>query len=399
VDLSEVDLLDSAIFASERDHDVFRLLRDRSPVFWNPEPDGPGFWSLTRYGDVAAASRDHRRLGSEEGTQIASRRAEGELHSIHNMDEPGHTEMRKLIADQFAPRAVLRWRPRIQEIIDSLLDEMVERGECEFVEHAASRLPLLVLAELLGVPKPDAPLLLQWTNEMVTPDAGPLHAGEAQVLARAQLFDYFHHLVKERRHHPADDLVTLLARSCVGGRPLTEHEMDPYFLLLVVAGNETTRNLVSGGLWGLASTSGALERLRGCPDLLDTSVEEMLRWVSPVINMRRTAACDIEWHGTAIPAGDKVVLWFGSANRDERVFPDPDQFKLDRRPNNHLAFGWGNHFCLGAHLARLEVKLFFAELLRRNLVVEVTEPPVRVMSNWFRGIKKLPVRVTEVVAA
>jgi cytochrome P450 len=125
----------------------------------------------------------------------------------------------------------------------------------------------------------------------------------------------------------------------------------------------------------------------------------MLRWVSPVINMRRTAACDIEWHGIAIPAGDKVVLWFGSANRDERVFPDPDQFKLDRRPNNHLAFGWGNHFCLGAHLARLEVKLFFAELLRRNLVVEVTEPPVRVMSNWFRGIKKLPVRVTEVVAA
>jgi cytochrome P450 len=391
VEVAEVDLLDGRLFAEERDHEAFRLLRDRYPVFWNPEPDGPGFWSLTRYDDVAAAARDHRRLGSEDGTQIASRRAEGELHSIHNMDEPRHSQMRKIIADQFAPRAVTRWQRRIEEVARALLDDMTDRGECDFVEHVASRLPLLVFAELLGVPRPDAPLLLQWTNRMV--------AGEDQAAARTELFDYFHGLVDDRRHDPADDLITVLVQAQLDGRPLTEAELDPYFILLVVAGNETTRNLLSGGLWALASTPNAIDTLRQHPEHLGPAIEEMLRWASPVTHMRRTALSELDVHSTRIQPGDKVVLWFSSANRDERVFPEPDRFIIDRSPNNHLGLGWGSHFCLGAHLARLEVKVFFSELLRRDLAIEITEPPVRLESNWFRGITELGVRTTEKVSA
>jgi cytochrome P450 len=346
---------------------------------------------------VAAAARDHRRLGSHAGTEIASRRAEGEgQHSIHNMDEPDHGKMRSVIAGQFTRRAVLRLLPRIQEISEALLDEMVDRRECDFVEQAASKLPLLIVAELLGVPREDAPLLFDWTNQFVSLDP-EIDNADRRAGARQELSGYFRALAQERRRSGADDVVTALVRASLGDRSLTDEELDPYFILLVVAGNETTRNLMSGGLWGLASTAGAFDQLRNSPNQLDTAVEEMLRWVSPVINMRRTALCDLEWHETRISAGDKVVLWFGSANRDERVFDEPDTFKVDRHPNDHLACGWGNHFCLGAHLARLEVKTFFAEVLRRGLDIYVTTPPVRVMSNWFRGIRTLPVQVTQTV--
>jgi cytochrome P450 len=314
------------------------------------------------------------------------------------MDEPDHSRMRSLIAGQFTRRSVLRLVPRIQEISASILDGMLDREECDFVEQVACRLPLLVLAELLGVPREDAPLLFDWTNQFVVVDPGAGNA-DRRAGARQELSGYFRGLAEQRRSRGADDLVTALVHASVEGRPLTDEELDPYFILLVVAGNETTRNLLSGGLWGLASTTGPLDQLHRSPELLDVAIEEMLRWVSPVINMRRTALCDLEWNGTRIQAGEKVVLWFGSANRDERVFDDPDTFKVDRRPNEHLGFGWGNHFCLGAHLARLEANTFFAEVLRRGLDIEITAPPVRVRSNWFRGIRTLPVHVSQRVKA
>ncbi|QAY62288.1 cytochrome P450 [Xylanimonas allomyrinae] len=390
--LDSIDLLDVRPFAEGRDGEAFRVLRDRAPVFWNDEPDGPGFWSVTRYADVDAVAKDAATFSSADGTQIASRRAEGANHSMHNMDAPRHLLLRKIMVPHFTPRRVAGWEGRIGDVVASLVDEAVACGELDFVATVAERLPLLVFAAMLGVPSQDAPRLLRWTNMIASEDPDHATTPDALVTARAELFDYFHALGAERLAAPQDDLVSVLMHAEVEGLRLRPEELDPFFLLLTVAGNETTRNLLSGGVEALGR-HGLWPALASRPQVLPAAIEEMLRWVSPVINMRRTATVDTRLHGTHIAAGQKVVLWFASANRDERVFADADTFVLDRHDNPHLAFGAGPHFCLGAHLARLEVRLFFQELLRRGVAFEPAGEPDWLLSNWFRGIKRLPVRV------
>ncbi|KMS88800.1 cytochrome P450 [Prauserella rugosa] len=392
-----VDLLDVEVFAESRDGDMFRRLRDEAPLFWNPGPgDENGFWSLTRYADIEAVAKDPDSFCNGEGTQIASRRAEGSgPRQIHNMDEPDHGPMRRLLTSTFSPRAVERLTERVEQVTTKLLDEALELGEFDFVKVVSSRLPLLVFAPLLGVPTEDADLLLRWTNESSSEDPEYSAGPETAAKAREELFAYYTDLTAQRRACPRDDVVSTLVQAEVNGAPLTQEWLNPYYMVLTVAGNETTRNLLSGSV-NILSQRDLWPALRsGDHALLRSGIEEMVRWVSPVVHMRRTATTDVELHGQTVKAGEKVVLWFASANRDERVFAEPEEFRLDRKPNRHLGFGAGPHFCLGAHLARMETRVFYEQVLARDIHIELLGEPDRLQSNWFRGIKHLPVRVTQ----
>ncbi len=393
---ADIDLLDAQVFADVRDGASFRTLRDDAPLFWNDEPgDAPGFWSVTRYADVEALAKDPDRFRNADGTQIPSRRAEGDgPRQIHNMDAPEHAPMRRILTKTFMPRHVETLGDRVEQVTAQLLDEALELGEFDFVKVIASRLPLLVFAPMLGVPTEDADLLLRWTNEISSEDPEYAAAPGTMEKARAELFAYYADLTEKRRAEPLDDIVSTLVAAEMDGERLELDRLLPYYLVLTVAGNETTRNLLSGSVHEL-SARGLWPRLRSEPGLLRSGIEEMVRWVSPVVHMRRTAAVDLEMHGRTVRAGDKVVLWFASANRDERVFDAPDEFRLDRAPNKHLGFGAGPHFCLGAHLARMETRVFYEQMIARGVRIEVLGEPDRLLSNWFRGIKRLPVRVTQ----
>ena len=339
-----VDLLDARLFAAGDDGAVFRRLRDEDPLFWNPGPgEERGFWSLTRHADVEAAAKDAARFGNAEGTQIPSRRAEGTgPRQIHNMDAPEHGPMRRLLTRTFLPRSVEKLDARVEEVTTALLDEALELGEFDFVKVISARLPLLVFAPMLGVPVEDADLLLRWTNESASEDPEYSAGPETAARAREEMFAYFAELTRARRAQPADDIVSTLVAAEIDGAPLTQEWLNPYYLVLTVAGNETTRNLLSGSVAALGERD-LWPALRADPGgLLRSGIEEMVRWTSPVVHMRRTATEDVELHGRTVRAGEKVVLWFASANRDERVFDAPDEFRLDRTPNRHLGFGAGH---------------------------------------------------------
>jgi Cytochrome P450 len=392
-----IDLLDAHVFAEGRDGDEFRALRDSAPLFWQPGPgEERGFWSLTRYADIETVAKDPDRFCNGEGTQIASKRAEGTgPRQIHNMDAPQHGPMRRILTSTFAPRAVEKLVPRVEEVTTALLDEALELGEFDFVKVISSRLPLLVFAPMLGVPVEDADLLLRWTNESSSEDPEYSAGPETAATARDELFAYYGDLTATKRACPADDVVSTLVRAEVDGEHLTQEWLNPYYMVLTVAGNETTRNLLSGSVAILGQRDLWPQLRAGGHGLLRSGLEEMVRWVSPVVHMRRTATTDVELHGQTVRAGEKVVLWFASANRDERVFDAPEEFRLDRTPNRHLGFGAGPHFCLGAHLARMETRVFYEQVLARDIHIELLGEPDRLLSNWFRGIKRLPVRVTQ----
>ncbi|MFC5065193.1 cytochrome P450 [Actinomycetospora atypica] len=393
---ASIDLTDVSVFAQGRDAEVLRLLRDDHPLHWNPEPDGgPGFWSVTRYADVrrVASGTD---VTVREGTQIPSRRAEGEgARSIHHLDAPEHMKLRRLVVPALRPAAVKHWEAEIVAVVDELLDPWIGAGEFDLVAEIAAQLPLLVLGRLLGVPAADCPDILRWTNQMASADPEYSAGPETAARARDEVFAYFRELESARREAPDDGLVSVLARAEVDGCPLTRGQLDAYYLVLMVAGNETTRNLVSGGVHALNQFPGSWGWVTADPATrLCPAVEEMLRWVSPVLCMRRTATQPLELHGRTVSPGEKIVMWFASGNRDERVFSDPDRFRPDRDEGDHLGFGWGAHACLGAHLARLETTVFFRRLAERGLVVEQTGEIDRLASNFFRGTKHLPVRIT-----
>lgn len=392
--VADVDLNDLSLIEADRETDSYDALRSTAPVYWNaPSELGPGFWALTRYEDVKAAATDAERLSSASGTQIVDRKVEGKLASLHNMDDPEHAELRKVSVPYLRAVKVKQWQEVIAASVATLLDEAEQRQRFDMVEVVSSRLPMLVLAQVLGVPAVDAPRMVDWTNRLTSAD--PDHTVDAAALAEAreEVMDYFAHLTEERRRSPQNDLVSVLANGQKNGRPLTWEELAAYYIVLVAAGNETTRHLVSGATLALHRTPGSWDRILDDEALLSPAVEEMFRWVSPVAAMRRTAVTDLEIGRTGIAAGDKVVLVFAAANRDPEVFNDPSAFRIDRTPNEHLTFGWGIHFCLGAHLARAEVRAFWSEARRRGLRLVVTGEPVRVRHNLFRGWSSLPVQV------
>lgn len=389
-----IDLTDMQPFVAGRQYKLYRALREHDPLHWNDETDGGrGFWSLTRYTDVKAAASDHVRLSSAEGTQLAERRVEGKLHSFHNMDEPRHGKLRRVGSSYLRAVKVKEWQDSIRASVSELLDEAQERDEVEFVHAVSANLPIRVIARILGVPPADCPQLAEWSNQAHIQDPEYVTDDETRERARKNIFAYFRDLSEERRARPQDDLVSVLVRGRVDGELLSQDELAAYYIVLLAAGNETTRHLISGAVDAFDRFPDEWARLRSRPELLTPGIEEMMRWVTPVAYMRRTALEPITMHDRTIASGDKVVLWFASANRDEEVFADPDRFVLDRSPNDHLTFGWGVHFCIGAHVARAEAQALFEEVLRRGLDLRVSAAPERLEANMFAGIKRMQVSV------
>ena len=398
-DLSGIDLSSPDTFVRGWPHEAFRRLRAHAPVFWHEERGGPGFWVVSKYHDLMAVSLDSRTFSSARGGTILRDLAGEDLEVnrtiMLNMDAPRHTRFRRLVNMGFSPKMVSRMEPHIRELANRIIDGVAARGECDFVTEVAAELPLQVIVEMMGVPVEDRHRVFEWSNRLIGFD-DPEYGGSEEVgkAASMEMYMYANELALERRRSPRDDLVSVLMAAEVDGEQLSEVEFDSFFLLLAVAGNETTRNLVSGGMLALFEHPAERARLMADRSLMATAVEEMLRWVSPVMYFRRTATHDTELRGQRIREGDKVTMWYGSANRDEEIFPDGHRFDVGRAPNEHLAFGIGHHFCLGANLARLEIRVMFEELLRRLPDIELAGPVERLRSNFINGIKRMPVRFT-----
>jgi cytochrome P450 len=391
-----LDLLSPASFANGQPHDEFKRLRDEAPVSWHPERDGPGFWALTRYDDVKAVGRDPSTFSSEPTVMIADDTGIelGDHKMMLMSDPPYHTRLRRIVNHEFTPKASERLRPRIEALCRDIVDAVIERGECDFVTDIAGEIPSYVIADVLGIPLDDGRRLYHLTETIhAAPESQPEGAGLGAVL---EMFNYAHEVATEKRARPGDDLSTTILQAQVDGRAVDDIDFNLFFLLLLDAGGDTTRNLLGGGLLALFEHPGERARLVADLDgLLPTAVEEMLRWVSPVIHMRRRATRPVTLHGVDIAEGDKVVMYYGAANRDERVFVDADRFDVGRRPNEHLAFGGGGpHFCLGAHLARVEVQTMLREVLTRLHGLELAGPVEWLPSNFISGPKHLPVRFT-----
>jgi cytochrome P450 len=391
-----IDLLSPASFADGQPHDQFRWLREHAPVYRHPEPDGPGFWAVTRYGDVRAVGRDPEHYSSVPSILIPDLTAVdfGDHQMMITADPPRHTRLRRIINSQFTPRAAERLRARIEELAAQIVDAVIERGECDAVADIAGEMPSFVIADLLGIPLDDGRRLYHLTETIhAAPESVPPGAG---MTAMIEMFNYAHHVAEDKRQEPRDDLASRILAAEVDGHRLDDIDFNLFFLLLIDAGGDTTRNLVGGGLVALFEHPDERRRLQDDLDgLLPSAVDEMLRWVSPVIYMRRTATRDFELAGTRIAAGDKVVMYYGSANRDERAFEEPDRFDVGRRPNEHIAFGGGGpHFCLGSHIARVETQALLRELLTRMTDIEPAGPVEWLASNFISGPRHLPVRFT-----
>jgi cholest-4-en-3-one 26-monooxygenase len=380
-------------------HEEFRRLRAEAPVSWHQAPNGQKFWAVTRYKDVFAVSLDQKTFSSARRGAIfrtfSEEEYEPQKRMLINLDPPEHTRYRRLVSLGFSSRMIRRLEEHVRDISADLIDQVARVGQCDFVESISAELPLRVIVELVGVPLEDRHRVLRWSNEMLGYDDPEYQVDPATPqIAAAELFMYANELAADRLANPRDDLASELIHAEVEGSRLTPEEFNSFFILLLVAGNETTRNLVSGGLLGLIEHPEERARLAANPALLPTSVEEMLRWVTPVNLFQRTATRDVELRGQQIREGDTVVLFYASANRDEEAFPDAHRFDVGRTPNEHLAFGIGSHFCLGANLARLEIRLMFEELLRRLPDIELAGPVERLRSNFINGIKRMPVRFT-----
>jgi cholest-4-en-3-one 26-monooxygenase len=409
MELADIDLLDRDEFARDIPHEWFTHLRAHAPVYKHPEPDGPGFWVISKHADVVACNRDPGAFSSEAdrggvvgleeprrrgGDEAAAAEAAGGRLMLM-MDPPDHTRYRKLVNRGFTPRMIGRLEPRVRGLAVDVLDRAAAQDrDVDFVVEIAAELPLEVIAELLGVPREDRHKVFEWSNRMIGSEDPEYFVEQEEVFsAFFEMFVYAQQLAETRRADPADDIITALLSAEVDGESLSDMDFNLFFLLLSVAGNETTRNAIAHGMNAFLEHPDQWELLASDPAAhIDGTVEEILRWASPVMYFRRNATRDVELGGCTIQAGDKVSLWYVSANRDEDVFDDPFRFDITRTPNPHIAFGGGGpHFCLGAQLARLEIKLLFEELVARHPRVEALGPPDRLRSNFIGGIKHLPV--------
>jgi cytochrome P450 len=403
--------LDNDAFVERVPHETFALLRREAPVWWYDWPGGRGFWCVTKHADVVAVSRDTKTYSSAEGANLEDLDQEmmTARRSMLETDPPRHTRLRGLVGPPFTPRAVKAYEVALRELTRAILDRAIPLGEFDFIEEIAKELPIRVLARLLGVPESDTDALIDWGDRMImntdpdyadvlydSPESEAYRLIPFRSPAALELFEYAHAVAAERRGEPRDDLVSKLVHTEIDGERLTEQEFDTMFLLLVVAGNETTRQAIAHGMQALVENPGEWARMRDDPGLAwQTGADEILRWSSPVLHFRRTATVDTEVRGQAIPAGDKVVVWYVAANFDEEVFDDPLRFDAGRTPNRHITFGGGGpHYCLGAHLAKLEVQILFDELLPRIRDLELTAPPERMRSNFTNALKRMPVRIT-----
>ena len=392
----QIDLLSPDRFVGGQPHDQFRWLRDNDPVHWHDEPGGRGFWAVTRFDDVWTVDRDFQTYSSEPTIMITDPAAAlgtsfGPYKMMLMMDPPEHTAFRKLIRSEFTQPAAHLREGRIQALARQIVDSVVDKGECDFVAEVAGEMPSYVIAELMGLPLDDGRELYKLTEISHTaPEALPPGAGGQAV---GKMFEYATGVIAEKRARPSDDLASKLLAAEVDGHRLADMEFLLFFLLLVDAGGDTTRNLLSGGLLALMQHPDQFRWLRADLDRrLPAAREELLRWTSPVIYMRRTAKTGAELAGKQIREGDKVVMYFGSANRDPAKFDRPESFDLSRDPNPHNAFGAGAHACLGQHLARIEIDAMLREVLTRMDEFELAAEPEWLASNFISGPKAMPLR-------
>jgi cytochrome P450 len=386
-------------------HDVWTRLRREDPVHWWERTEGIPFWAITRHADITTISK--RPEGFVSGPRLTISHLPEEPPqefppTLIQLDPPRHGIYRQLVSKRFTPGALRRMHGDIErigkEIVDSLVEES-ESGECDFVEKVSAPLPIAVIAWMLGVPREDWDLLFDWTNRTIgasdpefREDGKTPH--ETAREAMTELFAYFSELVEAKKKNPADDLMTLFMRAEVDGKPLPPLDILAWCLIVVVAGNETTRNGTTGGMLAFIEHQEELRKLQRDPSLLPSAVEEVVRWTSPIIHFARTATRDFAFRGKRIQAGDALALFYPSANRDEAVYDDPFSFRIDRNPNRHLGFGVGEHFCLGAHLARLELQVAYKHLLPRIEEIELAGPIARLHSSLVGGVKRLPIRYT-----
>ncbi|MGH7924039.1 MAG: cytochrome P450 [Candidatus Binatus sp.] len=404
MDARQINLLDPLVFEERVPHEWFTHLRRNAPIYKHPEPDGPGFWVITRYDDVVAVGRDGATYSSEQsrGGVVALEDADAAAdisaqgRMMLTMDAPDHTRYRSLVNRGFTPRMINALAPHIRKMVVEILEPALDRRDCDFVTDVAAELPLQVIAQMLGVPYEDRHKLFEWSNRMIGSKDPEYAVSQEKVLAAAtEMYMYSNELARQRREHPRDDIVTALLNADLDGDRLSELDFNVFFLLLAVAGNETTRNAMSHGMHALIEHPRQFAMLADNPALVPSAVEEILRWASPVMFFRRNVTRDTELREQKFKPGDKVSIWYISANRDEDIFPDPFTFDITRKPNEHVAFGGGGpHFCLGASLARLEMSILFEELVKRVSSIERTGPVKRLRSNFINGLKHLPVRLT-----
>ena len=410
--IPDLDILSNDVYEAGMPYAAYDRFRTEAPVAWINETEqnghrGRGFWSLTRWDDIVAVHKDWRTFSSEVGgTEIEDLDPDAIVarRTMLETDPPRHTRLRQMVNPSFSKVAVETYAEHARRIVDEVLTETIGTGPVEVVSAVSRELPIRMLTGILGVPEEDAPQVFHWTDQIVynaDPDFSPVISDKADTdpyrllpfrsPVSLTVLEYVERLAAAKRAAPAGDLLTVLADALVDGEPLTERERGTFVLLLLIAGNETTRHSLSHGMQALAENPDALHRLRADPSLLDTATEEVLRWSCPQVHFRRTATVDTEIRGVRVPAGDKVVTWYGAANTDPEQFPDPMRFDITRTPNKHVTFGGGGpHLCLGQWMARLEVRTMLAALAERVDRIELTGEPQRIRSNFINGLKALP---------
>jgi cytochrome P450 len=412
LDLTDLDLTDLDLFSGGFPDEVFTALRRQAPVWWHAPtahtPDGVGFWVVSRYADIIEVAADpelyssERAPGADGGGTIIQDLPYGFASGVllNMMDDPRHHRIRRLVTPSVAPRALALMETELKERAGRIIDAVAERGSCDFLTEVAVELPLQAVAALMGVPDADRHDLMSWSNTTLDFEGRELGETNDDVAqAAASMAAYGAKLIADKKAHPGDDIVSAVARAQIEDedgdtRPLTDMELLMFFNLLVVAGSETTRNSIALGLVALIEHPDQLEALRSDRSLMPTAVEEILRWTTATLYNRRTATRPAQLGGQQIGVGDKVTLWWPSANRDQSVFDDPFRFDIRRNPNPHVTFGHRTHFCMGANLARMEIRLILDEVLDRLENVELVGPVVRVRTNKHAGVWRVPVEFT-----
>jgi cytochrome P450 len=411
--IDDVDLTDLDVWEERVPYDWLALLRRDAPLHWNPEHDGRGFWALTRYDDVLHVSKDWQTFSSELGGTSLQDLTPEELEARRSMidtDPPPHTRLRALVNKGFTPRVVNTYEERIRGLARDILSRAVAEDEFDWVHSVAEEIPMWVFSDIMGLPVDDRKLIIELGDKILgntDPEVvGPENVAEVALKDpelrklpfsspfSLDLIEYGRQLGEKRRRDPRDDITTKLVEAEIDGSRLSEQEFGVMFILLTTAGNETTRHTISLGLHDLLTHPDELQRLIDDPSLAGTAADELLRRAHPVHHFRRTATRDVVMHGRRIREGDKVTIWYAAANYDDARFADPYRLDVGRTPNRHLTFGLGGpHFCLGMHLAKLEIKVWLEEMIPYLPRIELAGEPVRLRSSFFNGVKRLPVRV------
>ncbi len=405
----EFDLTDPQCFAKHDPHPIFKRMRAEDPIMWTTGARiQRGFWSITRYEDALTVYRDPITFSSQrysvglpsnpEAEAMLSPEMRGCGQMLIGTDPPRHNAMRKRFNAAFLPRAVARLESSSRQIVAEIVDAVAARGECDFVVDIAARLPMAIICEMMAIPRADWDSMFKWANMVIGGEDPEYQVGgsamQTSMMGGMQLFTYCLDLAKKRRDNPGADLLSVIGSARIDGEPLNDMEIGHNAVMFVLGGLETTRNAISGGVLELMRNPDQWKRLAQNPALMPTAIEEILRWTSPITHIMRTATRDFQWRGRKIRDDDWIVIWNPSANRDEDVFPDPYRFDITRAPNYHLAFGQGEHFCIGSHLARLELRLMLEEVMRRMPDLRLTGEVERLTSIQVAGIKHMPVAFT-----